>query len=505
MTEHTDDDSQWFEKGSDNFPRHLPEDCIKYSLFLIDSELQAVEVRSKLRQVQKEAKIFVKSLCKDFIWQRDAFDLRLVHEGDPDQGKVSSNNSQSASQAVPFLQGKTSFGDSIDDEWLIVYILCQLSVKYPDLWIRVVDADGQFLLIEAASVLPQWLGPENAEYRVWINQGRLLIVPRNASNAARAAPADARPTSLTLQNALRYIENGKSNLLHLPEIEEEAFYRTRRYATHLQDSIHHARVTVPRKLAWLLHQEPSYIAPAIEAFYLRDPISLRTLQKSQMSNLVFPLSDFVTMSAKFPKAGYAQIMGQQVEGLDNIWATVNSEYSPNELRRSLETGKKVTAGFEMLLADPQNKDRRVVREIQILLDDLNSGEEQLPTDRDMQSWSQQADAEQWLEVNFAEFDHSLSEKVAKGRRNLAGFADKATEAHLEKIVGRFESLMEDEDLACEENQMSDADEESSAESDPENEQGSEHGEVKLDEVRFDAMMREMTGFTQGGRQCQPSH
>jgi hypothetical protein len=54
----------------------------------------------------------------------------------------------------------------VEDEWLVVYILRELSKLYPDLWIEAVDTDGQFLLIEAANALPRWLNPEIADHRV---------------------------------------------------------------------------------------------------------------------------------------------------------------------------------------------------------------------------------------------------------------------------------------------------------------------------------------------------
>jgi len=64
------------------------------------------------------------------------------------------------------LRGLTNYGDSVEDEWLIVYILRELSKKFQDLWIKVVDTDGEFLLIEAANALPRWLNPEIADNRV---------------------------------------------------------------------------------------------------------------------------------------------------------------------------------------------------------------------------------------------------------------------------------------------------------------------------------------------------
>jgi hypothetical protein len=54
----------------------------------------------------------------------------------------------------------------VEDEWLVVYLLRELSKRFESLWIKVVDTDGEFLLIEAANALPRWLNPEIADNRV---------------------------------------------------------------------------------------------------------------------------------------------------------------------------------------------------------------------------------------------------------------------------------------------------------------------------------------------------
>lgn len=64
------------------------------------------------------------------------------------------------------LRGRTEYGDSIEDEWVIVYILRELTKKYPNLWAKVTDSDGEFLLVEAAATLPSWLEPNIADNRV---------------------------------------------------------------------------------------------------------------------------------------------------------------------------------------------------------------------------------------------------------------------------------------------------------------------------------------------------
>lgn len=72
-----------------------------------------------------------------------------------------------------FLRGRTNYGDSVEDEWLIVFILRELSYKFSDAWIRIIDTDGEFLLIEAANVLPPWLNPEVADFRVSLARSHL--------------------------------------------------------------------------------------------------------------------------------------------------------------------------------------------------------------------------------------------------------------------------------------------------------------------------------------------
>ena len=69
------------------------------------------------------------------------------------------------------LQGRTNYGDSVEDEWLVVYILRELSKQHPEVWIKTVDTDGEFLLIEAANALPRWLNPEIADNRVSSSNG----------------------------------------------------------------------------------------------------------------------------------------------------------------------------------------------------------------------------------------------------------------------------------------------------------------------------------------------
>ena len=166
------EDFKWFGEGFEGFPKQLPEDCVEYSLYIINAKLSTdTNIRDRLREVQKASTELSRRLLKTYIWQREAFGLKLVREN----GEVCCTLYRGLELAddccragSSFLRGRTNHGDSVEDEWLIVYLLRELSKSFADLWIKVVDTDGEFLLIEAANTLPRWLNPEIADNRVRI-------------------------------------------------------------------------------------------------------------------------------------------------------------------------------------------------------------------------------------------------------------------------------------------------------------------------------------------------
>lgn len=70
---------KWFGEGFDGFPKNLPEDCVEYTIQVINPKLEPLAVRTRLREVQKATNVLLKILLNDFIWQRQDFKLELVH------------------------------------------------------------------------------------------------------------------------------------------------------------------------------------------------------------------------------------------------------------------------------------------------------------------------------------------------------------------------------------------------------------------------------------------
>lgn len=99
--------------------RTLPDDCMEYAIFAVGS----VDAKKRLGEVKKEAEELAAKWSKGYIWQREWFFVKLVEKEE---------------LKTWYLQGRTEYGDSVEDEWFIVWMLRELSKKFTDLWIRYV-------------------------------------------------------------------------------------------------------------------------------------------------------------------------------------------------------------------------------------------------------------------------------------------------------------------------------------------------------------------------------
>jgi hypothetical protein len=386
------------------------------------------------------------------------------------------------------LRGRTEYGDSVEDEWVVVWLLKELTKQFKDLWIKIVDSDGEFLLIEAAGTLPGWLEPDVAENRVWIHEGGLTIIkPRHEPKTPRKQTSE----KLSFQEAQQVMLREPKRLLHSVSIEEEAFYRLRNYPQQIADNMHHALVTLPRKIVFLLHQKPAYIAPAVEAFYLRDPIALRPLQVEKNEKLIFQPEDLVTTSVTIPRVAYAQLKSQEFPP-PAVWAETMEKNSD----KRAETGMKVSCGFEILLSDKHYQDKPAVREMNMVLEDLVTGDEKLPTDEEVATWDKREDDENWLDISFNDLEDELTGKSGNKSARRGNFGDKAAQENLQRIVAQFEQFLNDDqagpDGAGLFNESDDSFEDE--DSDEEIDSAGEDKEVSFSEDEFTKMMREMMGM-----------
>ncbi|EAS36537.1 regulatory factor Sgt1 [Coccidioides immitis RS] len=482
MAPMSQEDIEWFKSTFHPIPKpELPEDCVEYSLYCISgdatpgSEDEPVASRAALSKVQKAASELVKEYLRDYIWQREGFKLEQIKE-----------------DGVNLLRGRTEYGDSIEDEWVIVFLLRELTRKFHNLWVKVTDNDGEFLLVEAAASLPPWLeDPGIASNRVWIHRGELVII--GPPTTARAV-GKKLTEKLAFRDARKIILNEPTRLMRSPTIEEEAFYRLRNYPDQITKNMHSSLATVPRTIAHLLHMKAAYVSPAVEAFYIRDPISLRVLQSNDQRPLFFDPTDLVTVSVRFTKTGFAQLKSQDFDPPKQWKPKLLFDPESKEYSRA-EVGMKLTCGFEMLLFDPQNQDKPVVREIKLVLEDIEAGDDKLPSDEEIaEKWDRREDDESWLDINYEDLESELKgRKEAGDNIKMGDFGDKTAQENLQRIVAQFEKFLNDDSAGFEgadffsESDDSEIDEEELS-------SDGEDKEASFDEEEFSRMMREMMGL-----------
>ncbi|KAF3841937.1 hypothetical protein F7725_023888 [Dissostichus mawsoni] len=268
----------------------IQEDMVQYKLFLVQpqgSTLQQTE--EHLPQLVEEILAKVAPLLIQYIWQHQSFNLKYH----PEKGGVPAH-----------IGGSTQFGDNVEDEWFIVYLLQQITEAFPDLAARVEDNDGEFLLIEAADYLPKWLNPDT------------MGVSRDK------VPTVAEAT--TLLTAHREVCRAS------PKICSALRKRLEGYPEKIEG------------IAMVLAQRPDLIAPAVLAFYLRDPIDLQACRSFK----TFPPDTRVLTSVTFTRCLYAQLQQQQFTPDRRSGFTLTPPSDPHY--KAHELGMKLAHGFEIL-------------------------------------------------------------------------------------------------------------------------------------------------------------
>ncbi|KAG6017397.1 hypothetical protein E4U43_001430 [Claviceps pusilla] len=462
----------------------IAENCVEYYLFIIDNHADHVTHTKSLEVLRKAAVELCQKLTGSYIWQRDEFSLEL---------KIS--------HGLMFLYGITDYGEAIEDEWLIVYMLRELTKVFPYLWVRIADTDGEFLLIEAANTLPNWINSDIDANRVWLHDAKLYLIPLQISQEQNHENIG----KINMRQAVDYLRQKPNALLHFPSTEQEAFYRLRKYPDFVVASAHYSLVIVPRKIAYVLHTLPKSIAMAIEMFYLRDPVALQHIT-SESSTLFFPPDDPVTISVQFSKLLFAQLKSQCLEPPPG-WQRLISTLSQNPAFAStlssspqLELGMKITIGYELLSRVAKTSKHRVVRELDIILQDLlEDGDEALPTDEDLKGWpnNQRNDDDRWLDIDFSEFERQLEGRQARRPEKApSGLSDTNSPIDLQKIVSRVEQFLHDDKAGVDGVIFNEMDEDDADDDSKSSDSIAENSEaVELDENEFAQLMRDMMSPT----------
>ncbi|KAM9273560.1 protein ecdysoneless homolog [Morus bassanus] len=300
----------------------LAEDAVRYRLFAAGAA--GAGGQALLRRCAEAVVVRFAPLLAAYIWQRQPFRLRYL----PPRGETPAH-----------LGGTTLFGDNVEDEWFIVYLLREITREFPGLAARIDDNDGEFLLIEAADFLPKWLNPENSDNRVFFYKGELHIIPLSENQEREC---DLSAASLTISQALTLLSSHSEEFLAAEPIRTAVYKRISGYPEKIQASFHRAHCYLPAGIVAVLRQRPSLVAAAVQAFYLRDPVDLRACRSFQ----TFPPDERVMTVVTFTKCLYAQLVQQKFVPDRRSGYVLPPPSHPQY--KAYELGMKLAHGFEIL-------------------------------------------------------------------------------------------------------------------------------------------------------------
>ncbi|XP_068183532.1 protein ecdysoneless homolog [Antennarius striatus] len=305
--------------------RVMLEDMVQYRLFLIQpvgSDSQKAE--DHLTHLAETILSKFAPLLMQYIWQHQSFNLKYH----PEKGDTPAH-----------IGGSTQFGDNVEDEWFIVYLLQQITAAFPELAARVKDNDGEFLLIEAADFLPKWLNPDSSENRVFFYRGKLHILPCPSKSSTVGFSKDIVPS---ISQALELLSAHPEACQANPKICSTVRKRLEGYPGKIKTNLHHAHCFLPASIAMVLERRPDLVAPAVSAFYLRDPVDLQACRSFK----TFPPDTRVLTSVTFTRCLYAQLQQQHFTPDRRSGFTLPPHSDPQY--KAYELGMKLAHGFEIL-------------------------------------------------------------------------------------------------------------------------------------------------------------
>ncbi|KAG8373445.1 hypothetical protein BUALT_Bualt11G0025000 [Buddleja alternifolia] len=292
-----------------------PDDTVFYSIYP-DSSITTTS--AELQSLHLQILHHISPLTATYIWQHQPFSLSITLS------------------PLPHLSGHLRFGDNLDDEWFVVFLLFQISKTFPNLSIRVWDSDGEFLLIESAFHLPKWLNPDTSINRVFIRRGFVHIVPKSTF-----------ASTPKLEDSLRYlVSRDDDSVSRAPEaVQLHLSKKIGEFPARAYRNVHRVRVRVPVSVALVLKHEPCLVSLAVEGFYDRDIDSMKYAARMEKFLPNGKAEEMVEVVVRMSRAMYAQLVQQKFQAPSCF---LMPERGNVGTYMEAELGMKITCGFEMM-------------------------------------------------------------------------------------------------------------------------------------------------------------
>ncbi|KAK9874394.1 hypothetical protein WA026_002741 [Henosepilachna vigintioctopunctata] len=306
------------------------DDFIEYFLFPNLSVISEAEEETFLSTLLEECNKIIQEIAKDHLWHKDK--LELVCRS-TNMNKLNNIDSENV-RFPPHLYGVTHFGENIEDEWLIVYIIFELTKRISGLIGRVCDADGEFLLIEAAEYVPNWANPDTANQRVFLYEGKIHIIQPEFDEEVDSKIDVFEAVSIILKNSQKTEAS--------TDVQNAIADRISVYPENIKRNLHTAKVYLPIGIAAILKYEPNLISPVVYSFCNRDTIDMKVCSAKKY----FPPENRVYTNVVFTKCLYAMLTHSKfIPDRRTGWNLPNCN---NKEFKSHNLGVKIACGFEIL-------------------------------------------------------------------------------------------------------------------------------------------------------------
>ncbi|CAH0489648.1 unnamed protein product [Peronospora farinosa] len=257
---------------------------------------------------------FAAEQTKGFLWHKHHFHLDVTPVSD---GRY-------------YLSGCSSVGDAIQDEWVVAKLVFDITIKFPGVVGRVADSDGEFLLIESAEALPDWVIPEDSERRVFAMNGKLHI---------------AMPPMTS--------KRGKDGMQQLIQ------HKLDEVPTYMCENRHQVTCLLPERAAHVIAKNGELVGPAVEAFYYREP-KQTGLVCSKMATFMPEGDKVVEQRVTFSRAMFAQLKHQEFfppkpflsrDARYRVLERSKGEENSLSNTQAANIGVKLACGLELVYAD----------------------------------------------------------------------------------------------------------------------------------------------------------
>ncbi|KAL7299746.1 hypothetical protein TKK_0007496 [Trichogramma kaykai] len=306
----------------------------RFSYTLSADQVTEDALRQEIAAYEKDCKPYV----KDYLWHRDGLEFRpRTKQALQFESVVEGTSRATEFDLLPHIHVLLRFDEDIGDEWFVVFLIQKLTKKYEGLIARMVDSDGEFLMIEAADELPVWATPETCQNRVFMMNGALHAVQ------------DKQKICINILNSVYQ----RSHIFKLSDkVQAVIQKRISIYPDEIQRRKHKARAYLPVKAAYILRKRPELISSVVRSVCHSDPIERKVCRAMRY----FPPEQRVMANVQMTKCLYAMATHCKYTGDPRTGWNLPPVTSPKYASTSL--GIKIACGLEMLLSLAQARRKK---------------------------------------------------------------------------------------------------------------------------------------------------